>query len=69
MSPFRLQNILAPLAFRGRLVFVYRELDLLFDWIDAIHQHAYLLAQTVDLAVALADDFASVFVVVIAVVG
>src|ERR1700688_2145051 len=43
-----------------RFFFEHGELNLLFDRIDAIHEHAYLLAQAVDLTVALADDLASV---------
>ena len=49
--------------------FNHGELNFLFYRIDAIHEHAYPLPQAVDLAVALADDLAGVFVVGVAVVG
>jgi hypothetical protein len=51
-----------------RFFFEHGELNFLFDRVDAIHEHAYFLAQAVDLAVALADDLASVFVVGVTVV-
>src|SRR5580700_2064997 len=60
----------APLASRSSfsllgslwLFFEHSKLNLLFDRIDAIDQHADLLSQAVDLAVALADDLARVLV-------
>ena len=53
----------------GRLRFFDdRELDFLFDGIDAVDQHSQLLADAEDLARVLADDFARVLVVGVAVV-
>jgi hypothetical protein len=51
-----------------RFFFEDGELDLLFDGIDAIHEHPNLLAQAVDFAITLADDLASVFVLGVVIV-
>ena len=45
------------------------KLNFLFYRIDTIYKHTYLLPKAVDLAVVLANDLASIFVVGIAVVG
>src|SRR6266576_4360489 len=52
-----------------RLFLQQRELDLLLHRIDAIHDHAYFLAQAISLMCTLADDLACILVIKITIIG